>query len=489
MRIVPVILSSACVGVFALLALAQPVQVAPEKKLGVLRDAEGAPQTAQADNASDATEKSDPESVAADQPTKSAASQPTSRPALSADQQARITELVQQLGNRSAAVRKQAEADLVALGPLALPMLRAARDAETGAERLARLESAIAQIVDAEETGPSRITVDFKDAPLETIVAAINQQAGSALLAPDNNFGGAAKQRFSLKLNNATFWETMDALEKNGGWSFSPDNLWRAMPAQFGNNVSGPGFDHGAFRFVAQQSSVSVSIGYARNFGSNSNFSFSFMVRAEPKISTGYGTAIITLTEARDDNNNDLISSNNTQQSGSGGNNQFGVGVQLAYPKNPGKKIAVLRGTFRTTVARATEKIDIADVQSSPPVIKQVGDLTLTITPTAEATRGNTNLVGIRIEAVNNGGDPATLQRLHNVINRVQLSGPDGQPLYIQSSNSNGNDNNTLRYDLGFGNHRGNAPSGPLNLRLSIPTDTKDIEVPFEFKDLEMPKI
>lgn len=423
---------------------------------------------------------------------------PTTR---SAEFDAKILSLVKQLADADIAKRDAAEQELGRLGTDALDPLRAARDGKLAgadapsADARARLENAIAEILDDDEAGPSRITLDLKDVPIEKIITEINRQSRASLQPPQQGFAEQIKKKITVKTDGASFFQALEAVEKAAGVRFQDqgNGVLMVFPANMGfGNEEGAVFDVGAFRFLAQSASLNVTVGYQRNGrggGGNgsSNFYFQFTGRAEPKIRMQREAPItMRLTEAKDSNGNDLAGANDSSNIYNQNVNQFSGNIQLRYPKNPGDKIAVIRGKLTLKVVKSVETIEIDDVLAKRQT-RTVENLALTIDK-APDHRPNAEYVSLRIAAPWNG-DYRVMQAIQSTAGRVKLFDAAGQELVNNGVYNQDNENNTMRYSVRFTSPNGTPVKGPLKLQIDVAKDSKDLEVPFEFRDLDMPAL
>src|SRR5258706_4124947 len=121
-------------------------------------------------------------------------------PAASAQDEARIRELIQKLDDDSFEVREQAEKDLVAIGEAAVPLLKkAAEEAEQRKDRgelKVRTTSALRAIdfdLKARKVyaDPPRVTLKLKDSYLTKALEEITRQTGVKFIASDVDPRGA----------------------------------------------------------------------------------------------------------------------------------------------------------------------------------------------------------------------------------------------------------------------------------------------------------
>ncbi|UUO06490.1 hypothetical protein M4951_24480 [Blastopirellula sp. J2-11] len=124
-----------------------------------------------------------------------------------------VAYLIRQLDAGSLAEREDAEAALTELGPTVLDHLPEITD-RTPAEVKARLEriTAVLQKQQADSvTQPQLVTLDFKEAPLSEVLAAIEKQSGNRIVDFRPNFGQQTSDpKISIQCENILFWQAID---------------------------------------------------------------------------------------------------------------------------------------------------------------------------------------------------------------------------------------------------------------------------------------
>jgi len=130
--------------------------------------------------------------------------------------------LVQRLGSGSSIVRDQAERDLVAVGPAALPAVIAARDTASGetAFRLEVIQRHLEGRAAGQAVEPASVSVALRDVPARDALAAVFTQSSSTIeLAAAVASGPAGDRLVSVAIDRGTFWEAVDAVLDRAGLS------------------------------------------------------------------------------------------------------------------------------------------------------------------------------------------------------------------------------------------------------------------------------
>jgi hypothetical protein len=275
-----------------------------------------------------------------------------------------VDPLIADLTSDRVEVRDAAEMSLKEVDIEQITTLKGARARITDPDAAMRLDAVVAHLQDQADVGPSRITLDVVDVPLAEVVAAISKQSRANLKLPGPEFGGQwGRQRLTLNLNRATFWETVDALaEQNISLQWQGGNAWMVGPRVGGRVASGK--HSGAFLLQPTNLSYHKAIGLSEGMAGSESFSFNFNIIAEPKIRFRDGSSpIVDIREVIDDAGNSLVLENaNTHRGGVNGS-MIMSGVNLKYPRNPGRRISRIAGIAQAEIAREFDSVDITDIR------------------------------------------------------------------------------------------------------------------------------
>jgi hypothetical protein len=254
--------------------------------------------------------------------------------------------LVARLGAPRYADRQAAAEALERLGAPALPALRSARESRD-LEIRARAAVLTERIEAALLTQPTRLELNFKDAPLADVTKSLSLQAGFKLGLFPQNLPKWKFQRVTLRASRPVdFWSAVDQLCDVAGLQYNPTmpgspgerDTTFAFTDGTGRNLT-PNSDHGPFRVslisvhyqrhltyvptispvpfppprprpVARAPENRPSGGPARLAPvTNVEFSAGLVLAAEPRLFLTQ-RALLQLTEASDDRGNSLIPAN-----------------------------------------------------------------------------------------------------------------------------------------------------------------------------------
>lgn len=161
----------------------------------------------------------------------------------------KVKALVEKLKSEELVERETAAAELVKLGPAALPAVRAhferARgDTRDQLERILRKLEAAEKVAHLLRPGPS-VTLSVKNRPAGEVLAEIRRQSGILV----EGAGLPADARFDLDVRDVSAWKAVDELCRAHGkvmYAFDADRI-QVRPGAYRKI---PAFDLGPYRFV-----------------------------------------------------------------------------------------------------------------------------------------------------------------------------------------------------------------------------------------------
>ncbi|HSI33696.1 MAG TPA: hypothetical protein VK986_08920, partial [Tepidisphaeraceae bacterium] len=443
-----------------------------------------------------------------------------------------VRAIVARLSADDPAAREQAQAALVALGEDAHPQLVAALARATDPEVRSRLQAVVARVEQSRQVGQTRITLNLDNVPAADAVAELARQArGPIPVRPANHLTKSSK-RVSLKVDHRPYWEVMGLLCKQldvepstvadngresglalspvgsgGGGGVNGTRAWADRPTV----VAGPLLIRA--EMIAHNRSLSL-----RDANDQTNdFSISLSVMAEPKLKVLDYAGTARIEEAVDDRGNSLLPApgddadpgpEETYGNVHGGSpGQWSVGATLTYPADPGRKIARLRGTVAAEVQIRAARLEVP-IQSARGVSVDLDGVRLRVksadglrAEVSVARDGRGDAEWYRLRALLCTGEALLVDEKGQVIARSQPGADadesdDGQRMDVRLRFArDGEDEPEFgrpgrrRGGRGGGaaEERRRAPEG-AKLIWDIPVETREVVVPFMFRDLPMPR-
>jgi hypothetical protein len=406
---------------------------------------------------------------------------PSTQPSTQPD--ARIVQWVADLTSAQFAVREAAQQNLEHQGDWIVPELQRMLQGTLTDEARARIRAAIHNIQERERFGPSSITIHCQDAPLEGVLEDFAHQAGDLDMGVDRPEIRQYLQthKITLNLDHANFWSALLAIQDACGLHAHPDNNGRLIF----DNMPGFSFEQLGDLSKAKEAGPCVvmpertvwSVDY-RSGGNINSFNLQLVAMIEPKLFIVGGYQSNWVREVTDDKGHSLLLPAANSQGFFAGPRQLWMilPVNLHVVPGMGNKIARLKGELSFTIRVKHETIEVDNILSAKNVTRSAGGSTVTI-------RDVTNANGqyqLHLLASGAPGTPpwAIFQNPGSSLNLVDEK---GQPFQQISMSQNNNE-----YTMTF---IANAPDmgPPTKLRWDVTTETRQMTVPFELNDIELP--
>lgn len=403
-------------------------------------------------------------------------------------------------------VRQEASEHLVRYGEDALPRLQQLAATAEDAEVRSRASAVIEQIMENRVIGTSMVTLKMEQAPASQVLAELGRQAHGVLLTdPTNLLSQKNMKLVSLKVDHRPFWEVMESfcaqtgLEVTGITRHSREiglGLIRGNPdwADKPTVYSGP-------LMIRANRLVRVSTAHLKKpVDVTEEFNISLVAFAEPKLKVLDYSSALKLLEVVDERGHSLIppADRNVQANADvfgnareGYTSHWEIGASLHHPKDSGSRIVRFKASTTLVVQTASATLEVP-VTGSNEVTRNVGPLRVTVAhldPTrCDLTvyrdgRDDQDWFGVRMQL--NASDARLLDDKDRVLARSQSSmdadeSPDSQRLELR-----------LRFvKEGVEETKDRGKKGiseGSRLVWTFPTQTRELTVPFEFRDLPIP--
>ena len=439
--------------------------------------------------------------------------------------------LTSQLGSRRYSEREAASEALERLGRTALPALRAARDSRD-LEVRNRAQGLIQKIEGALLTTSSTVRLDFSDAPLAEVVRSLSQQTGFKVVLYPENTSKWKTQRVTLRqAESVPFWKAIDQLCEVAQLQY---NLTMHAPVgprepMFSLNDGAmrtvtPNSDHGPFRVSllsmyyerrVDYSPLGIGPGFRPQLGNpgggrrlqpvappqttpvtTEQFSAHLLVGAEPRLCVSQVGAV-RVVEAVDEHNHSLAVSNANAQPINRFTNYLGTmdgsvvqfQIPLHRPAIAGKTIKKLRGEIPLSVSSRRPDPLVVPLDQATGKRFENHDVELTVHEIRPVPNTRQILIELSVKPKERGtlvepGESDTFFDAYRPdFQRVQLELTDSRGQVVPALPS-GVDSETAHLTLTVNSLSASAPL--KELRYYALTHAT-VNVPFEFKDVEMP--
>ena len=406
-----------------------------------------------------------------------------------------VDDLVNQLGAESWKVRQKAQDTLVQLGADVLPRLnQLARDTQDEEVR-SRAEAAVSRIEDARATGTSLITLHVRGGSPKAVFAEISRQAGAELRPhPPQLWDSKPWPSVDLDIDRKPFWLVMKEVcdlyglaPRSNGNERDVELVERTASANARPWGTAPTIMHGPFMVSATYVNRYHYLDLNAPGNVKRNASVQLLVYAEPKLRVLQSTYNARLEEALDDAGSSLISPG-VQNDGLQPNNSWvmTLNCSLTPTETTGNQITSLKGTGRFLVQTRSETAEVLDVLNARNVSRTVGGKKFTL---KEVRKNGESAYQVTITLYRAGWNLAEWNYMYPYSN-FRLVDASGRSLARVNASGQGGGQDQTDVTLHF--QRGSLAGGevagePVKLVWEVATETREIVVPFEFRDLPLP--
>ncbi len=408
---------------------------------------------------------------------------------------ARIDQLIKQLTSGDEQAAATARQELLSLGEPA----RAALEAHLKAK--STLENTLNAIETQRVAGPTLVSLDLKDATVEAVMAELSKQSGYEIRPyNDNSFQQANLPTITLGADKKPFWEvfrefcTMAELNYyNGGTN---DRAIKLVPTNQGgqNFWKAPSVISGSFYIYALSIQRNNSVDFSGAAVVQRSVNLNLGILVEPKVKVMAYAYQPTLQSAVDDKGNSLMPANagparmrNSRSNLSYGNrgSMWNANVQLVYPeKNPGSKIALLKGSIQCVVQARSATVEFADLKAKD-VTKEVGGRKVILRKVA---RGSDQRLNVSLFISSNGGGDDRGDSVSLSVASFKLLDEKNNEYTFQGMNNTSSTGEGIDATMAFVRRDNDGGVGePVKLVVELPVSTQEIDIPFEFRDLTLP--
>ena len=409
-----------------------------------------------------------------------------------------VTQLIKQLGSEQAADRDAAQKQLVEAGSTAIPALKKAADDSDDPEVRSRASAAISQLKDQDINGPSLITLHLTNAPGQDVLNAIGAQSHTQFTGfQPNPRHGAAGTLATINVDRKPFWEVLsdvctqlnvcplvDSPARNAMQLFPANRSWIAESP---HQIVGP--------FWISIASVyrTRAIDLIGPQAIDDDFTVRLIVYPEPKL-TITQMSEFNLEEAADDAGNSLVPSDRQKNSSHWMYRTRQVkrnfDAKLAYPQQPGKHIAILRGNFLALAAQDIQDVQFDDVLSKQVITNPLNHCKVLAT----ISRQGADNFRVQIQCWRQGLSDENWYAMIHRTNNLTLQDASGLPLVQTNSSRNtaGSIDSNFTDIAEFSrvsprNNKATKAGDPQRLTWKVATSLKPITVPVTFRNLPMP--
>jgi hypothetical protein len=412
----------------------------------------------------------------------------------------RIDALLKQLADGDANSLGEVQRQLAAVGYDLLPRLEKLTSDSAPAATRDRALAVERAILEAGLSQPTFVTMHYTKVPPQKVFDDLCKQAHTGfLVSPANLFDQAAG--VTINVDRQPFWNVMFNLCNQAGVSPQQMNqdatvtLVRGgmgIPGMPVPQIGARGVVCGPLFLNASHIMLNSSIDLADPKKVQNSFTMNLLAYVEPKIRIFQNASNFKLESAVDDRGNNLIGGEENQRMWGGGSGWvWNFSCMLRYPDHPGSKIASMKGSLTVLAQTHFESVAFADIQNAKGASKSARGRKVILN---SFSRVDNDQFTVSASLLKDGYNNADWERLvQQADSGVRLLDADGRSFARLNSGGGSATADRVTYTWTFRrlNFRGLqndlTPGEPTRFVWDIPTDLKEITLPFELKDVPMP--
>jgi hypothetical protein len=339
-------------------------------------------------------------------------------------------------------------------------------------------------------TQPTLVTVKLDNAPAKAVFNELATQMGAEFgTLPPDLWDKNPGTPISLNVDNQPFWLAMkDACRQaNISLKYATDSATPKIILSRDNQdwTTFPTVTSGPFLVSLIGLHRATTIDMRKPADLQKTFYAKFTIFCEPRIRLLRGSMDAKIDQATDDKGNSLAPKDAPDEPLNFITSWvYNIQAKLDYPKNPGTKIANLRASAKFIAQTKSETIEYADPLTSKNVAKTVAGRKIII----KEVRRTPDQYEATVTFVR--GDIPEAQWEQTVFpgNTLRLVDADKKFILARGFGMGGKgDESTYVFKFEKEPPHGSRIGKPLKLEWEIPTETKELPLTFEFKDLPLP--
>jgi hypothetical protein len=329
----------------------------------------------------------------------------------------------------------------------------------------------------------------------EAALAKIADQTGAILVTDSGTLfnDGQSPAAMLVDVQNQPFWVAMDGICRGARVGVRGLGSGDEQIAIFQSNENKPlwgdrpSYPCGPALFIPEAVTRTDHRDFFRSKSAEPVATVSVDVWTDPRLKAMSIAGPVRLREAVDERGHTLPRDPTDVEQAGGANGaqwSYRMNVRLLLPSNIGKRIARLRGevTFVTITNRDTFEVKAADAEGK---MQRVLGFPVEIKDLTIGTGGGT----VRVGTIRGNADAAEwgafLPRFGDIVQQIQLLDENGTPMRTNGWGSSSSDRFVERSITYVADN--NEKAKPTKLVWVVPTETRDVTVPFELKDLVLP--
>ncbi len=412
-----------------------------------------------------------------------------------------LPQLLLDLGDDEAATRQSAATAIAAIGPVVLPQLQKAMDGSQDPEVRTTLQTLIADLERQDKSKPTLISLHVKEGSPKAAIEELSQQSGVPIDVWPEWVWRNIRTNVTIDADKQPFWVVMMDVCSQAGLTpqYMGGRSGNRVTLQGANHdkaVKPPMVFHDGYLFVLQSAQHSHTIDYGSSWGRVDSFAISIKALIDPKLFVLRGPDSLNVTEAVDEKGNSLKSDekfeaeNHVRASSWGATWMWDLNTQLKYVPNQGKLLKSFKAVASFVVAESQDTWEL-DVTKPLPATHAFPNGKYTVRSFTK--QGDQCVIALDVDfstktvGARSGNDPYTdYNSIQSMIKVVDQEGKAYQNQGGGGGGGMGHASYTFTY-APRGSQDAGAPGAAAKIVWTIPTSIKNVEVPVEFNDLEIP--
>lgn len=348
------------------------------------------------------------------------------------DLAAQVATLIAQLNATSKQQRDQAEARLLELGPVILPLLPE-HEAQLPAEttlRLQRVRETLERQQAEQSIEASRVTLSGSELSLEAVTAALREQTGNTVVDFRQQFGQQSPPlKLSLELDDEPFWPALDQVLDQAGMTIYPYTAQPGLALVVRSPAQRLRYDAacyaGAFRIAATRVQAMRDL----QDGGNDRLQLQMEVCWEPRLSPIvllHPTESVSATLDDGSRLQPSMPDRTLELNVTAGMDQVELPVDFALPSRDSDALVTLKGRLEALLPARDEVFRFTDLENARRVQQRRAGVTVTL----ESVRRNNFVWEVRLLVTYDQASGALESHRGWIFdNEVFLLTPDGERL------------------------------------------------------------
>jgi hypothetical protein len=336
---------------------------------------------------------------------------------------------------------------------------------------------------------PGKISIHLTNAhPRDVFLKLANQAGANFRPSPAGLWEGKEWPPVSIDLQDVSFWKALQEISAKTGLYIQRGAVERSffVVSEVGAGklwTTYPVSENGPFLF-ALQSLDRLHRSDLITGETTRQVNVRLIFFTEPKLRVLKVAQQANVSDAVDELGNKLSPAPNPGAQAMGGPWGWWLTARIALPENVGERIARLRGFAKLTVQTRSEVIEIPDISTAENVERTVAGHKLVVKKVG--SRGETYTVTMTI--TRDPKKPGGWGDI-NLSSTFRLVDANGVSLSRRNYGGGANLGDYTELNLMFGRDdwNGEGAGAPAKLIWEVPTETSEVEAPFEFVDVPLP--